>query len=101
MAASSFIRVAYLDNPVVTVHFSGTILTYWDVAEAAAFKHLGKRAAEDIGAGAISLRGPFTARSEKDARAALRGCDVLKLSDNVCAAVYEAWLLFEITLPGG
>lgn len=102
MAASSFVWVAYLDSPAVSVHLGGTILTYWDVAKAAASEHLGKRAAEEIGAGAISLRGPVTAGLEEDARAALAGCSK-KLVGKIDspADVYEAWFLLEINTSAG
>lgn len=102
MAASSFVWVAYLDSPAVSIHLGGTVLTYWDVAEAAVIKHLGKRAAEEIGAGAISLSGPVTADSEEDARAALTGCSkrlVGKISSP--SDVYEAWFLLEINTSAG
>lgn len=104
MAASSFVRVAFRDNPAVSVHLDGKILTYWDVAKAAANEHLGKTAAADVGAGAVALRGPVTTGSEDEARALLAGCDKKKLSDKVGSPfevhLYEAWFLLEISSAG-
>jgi hypothetical protein len=100
MAAASFVRVTFLANPAVSIHLDGKLVTYWDVAKAATVEHIGKSAAEDIGAGAISLRGPATG-SEGEARSTLAGCDKVTLSGKVGASVYEAWFLLEISNSAG
>ena len=100
MAAANIVLVAFRDNPAVSIRLDEKIVTYWEVAKAAIIEHLGKGAAEDIGAGAISLRGPATG-SESEARTTLAGCDKVTLSGKVGASAYEAWFLLEIKGTAG
>lgn len=98
--AVDFVRVVYCSSSV-NIDLDGRIRTYSDIAEAAAAKHLGRSAAAEVPASALSLRGPVAVASKDLALAALTSVGGgVELSDEIdCVLVTSgAWFLLTIDL---
>ena len=83
-----------------SIDLYGKIRTYSDIAKAAAIDHLGKSAAAEIPAGALSLRGPvaFTDDMTDSVFVALRGMGTVSLGQVIDPkrVTGGAWFLLEI-----
>ena len=95
--ATSYVRVVFnLNQAVAEIPLDGKVHTYAGLAEAAAIKHLGKSAAAEVPASALSLRGPVSAASKAEAVFALQALtDDVELSDPI-AVSSGAWFLLTI-----
>ena len=97
--ATDYARVVYRGTSV-NVDIDGKIRTFSDIAKVAAIEHLGKSAAAEVPAGALSLRGPvaYTEDLNGDVLVSLRGLDTLSLGRVIDRARVPggAWFLLEI-----
>lgn len=98
--AVGFVRVLYR-NVSTDIFLDGAIRTYSGIAEAAAVKHLGRSAAAEVPACALSLRGPVESASKVSALAALALAENIDLSVLIDRALTDGtWVLLEIASSG-
>jgi len=103
--ATSYVRVIFnsSEHAVAEIPLDGKVHTYAGLAETAAIKHLGKGAAAEVPAGALSLRGPVTACSKADALSTLSALTDDAEPSDLIAVSCGSWFLLTIrtTLPPG
>ena len=102
--AADYVRVVY-GKVSASIDFDRKMRTFSDIAKAAAVEHLGKSAAAEVPAGALSLRGPvaFTDDLTDAVLAALREIGTVSLGRVIDPTRFTsgAWFLLEIDSTRG